>query len=156
MTATTTRDPSPLTARSLAAAEATPSARIVLERGAEILAAEVGPELVHEHELRVGSLPEQEVRDPELARGSDQEIRIGHVRLVQKGRESLLVEPLRSHSRLERAARGFDDLRAAAVIERDPELQPVLVRGRCLELGHLVLQRHGRAVAAAYETGADT
>src|SRR2546425_445685 len=64
MTATTTRDPSPLRARSLAAAEATPSARIVLERGAEIVAAEVGPDLVHEHELRVSGLPEQEVRDP--------------------------------------------------------------------------------------------
>ena len=49
------------------------------------------------------------------------------------------------------AARGLDDLGPAAVVERDPEVEPRLARGRALELAHLLLQPVGRAVAPADE-----
>src|ERR687888_147622 len=98
--------------RLLAAAEATPSARIVLERGAQIVAAEVGPQLVHEHELGVRKLPQEEVRDAQLTGCTDQQIRIGHLGLVEKGREALLVEQIGGDTGLERAPGSLDDLRA--------------------------------------------
>src|SRR5437764_5531823 len=127
ITAIATRDPRSLIARGLPTAEATPSACIVLERGTEILAAEVGPQLVDEHELGVGRLPEQEVRDPQLAGRTDQQIGVRQLRLVEEGREPFLVEPRGINIRFERAPRSSDDLCATAVVERDPQLQALLV-----------------------------
>src|SRR5215467_15805595 len=46
----------------------------ISERRAEISGAEVGPERVDEAELGVGAFPEQEVGQPLLAAGADQEI----------------------------------------------------------------------------------
>src|SRR5512146_666010 len=57
-------------------AEAPLPARKELERGRELLAVEVGPEAIAEIELRVGDVPEQEVADPPLAAGADQEVRV--------------------------------------------------------------------------------
>src|SRR5205814_10061558 len=112
ITAIATRDPRSLIARGLPTAEATPSACIVLERGTKILAAEVGPELVDEHELGVGRLPEQEVRDPQLPGRADQQVGVRHLRLVEEGGEPLLVESRGIDIRFERAPRRGDDLRA--------------------------------------------
>src|SRR5919201_5294484 len=139
-----------------AAAEATPSARIVLQCGAQVVAAEVGPELVHEHELGIRELPQEKVRDPQLPGGADEQIGVRHLRLVQQRGEALLVEPVRSDARLDRAPRCLDDLGTTAVVERDPELQPVLVRGRGLELTHLVLQLERCAVSPSDEARAYT
>ena len=50
-----------------------------VERRAEVVGAEVGPERVGEDELRVRRLPEQEVRDPELARGADEKVDLGEL-----------------------------------------------------------------------------
>src|SRR5438552_14457052 len=80
---------------------------------------------------------------------------VGQDRYVEKGGEALLVEPVRRDARLECAPRGLDDLSTTAVVECDPELQPVLVRGRGLELPHLALEGERRAVAAADESCAD-
>ena len=52
-------------------------------------------------------------------------------------------------------AGGVDELGAAAVVERDPELEPRLVRRRRLELVHLRPQPVGSAVASADEPAAD-
>ena len=60
--------------------------RVRLERLAQVLLAEVGPERVHEDELGVGELPEQEVRDPQLARRADEQVRVGHLRRVEVAR----------------------------------------------------------------------
>ena len=59
------------------------------ERVAEVIGAEVGPERVGEDELGVGRLPEHEVRDPELARGADQEVDLGQLRRIEARRERL-------------------------------------------------------------------
>ena len=45
--------------------------------------AEIGPERVHEDELRVGELPEKEVGHPQLPRGADEEIRLGHLGRIE-------------------------------------------------------------------------
>ena len=65
------------------APNAASAARVLVDGGAEPLLAEVGPERVVEHELGVGRLPEQEVRDPLLARGADHEVGIGELGSVE-------------------------------------------------------------------------
>src|ERR687888_1136456 len=133
-TATTMRDQNALRRgllSLLSAAEAAAAARIVLQGGAEIRLAEVRPQGVDEDELGVRELPEQEVRDAELARRADQQVRIRHVGLVQAGRERLLVDLTRFDAVLDEPPCGGSQLGAAAVVERDPELEP-LVSGRLL------------------------
>src|ERR1044072_443131 len=60
-----------------AAAETALAGTIDGDRLLEQLAAEVRPEGVEEHELRVGALPEQEVGDALLAAGAHEQIGIG-------------------------------------------------------------------------------
>src|SRR5437868_10233652 len=130
-TATTMRDQNALRRRLLSllsAAEAAAAARIVLQGGAELRLAEVGPQGVDEDELGVRQLPEQEVRDAKLARGADQQVRIRHVGLVQAGRERLLVDLVGLDTVLDEPARGRGELGASAVVERDPELEPLVRR----------------------------
>src|SRR5919198_1617459 len=130
-TATTMRDQNALRRGLLSAAEAAAAARIVLQGGAELRLAEVRPQGVDEDELGVRELPEQEVRDAKLARRPDQQVRIRHVRLVQAGRECLLVDLVRFDAVLDEPACGGGQLGAPAVVEGDPELEP-LVSGRLL------------------------
>ena len=54
--------------------------------------AEVRPERVGEDELGVGELPEQEVREPQLARGADQQVGVGQLGRVELRGERVLVE----------------------------------------------------------------
>ena len=133
------------------AAEAAAAARVLGEGLPEVPLAEVGPERVHEHELRVGELPEEEVRDPQLPRGADQKVGLGHLGRVEPRADGVLVDVARVDPFLDEPPRGLDDLRAAAVVERDPELEPLVVRGLLLEAGHSPLELRVGAVAAADE-----
>ena len=56
----------------------------------QVLAPEVRPEHVGHPDLRVGDLPEQEVRDPHLAARADEQVGVGLARGVEVGREGLL------------------------------------------------------------------
>src|ERR1700728_3626474 len=49
----------------------------------QVNAAEVGPVALGDEDFGVGDLPEQEVGDAQLARGTDQQVGIGHVRGVE-------------------------------------------------------------------------
>src|SRR5688500_9952147 len=89
---TSRRETNWLMSRRSSAAEPPLAAGVLAERVLELGPAEVGPERVHEDELRVGALPEQEVRKPQLARGADHEIRIGQLGRVKPGGERLLVD----------------------------------------------------------------
>ena len=60
------------------------------QRALELLAVEVGPQLVREVQLRVGGLPQQEVGQPQLAAGADDQLRVLHVGRVQVPAELLL------------------------------------------------------------------
>ena len=62
------------------------------DRVEEVLAAEVGPEHVGEARARVRELPEQVVRDPELARRAHEQIGIGHVGRVEVPGQRALVD----------------------------------------------------------------
>src|SRR6476619_2021101 len=99
------------------------TARGVLRQGcAEGTGVEVRPELVGEDELRVGELPQQEVRDAQLAARADEQIRVGKRRRVEVRGEHVLVDLGGLHPALDDSARRLDELGAAAVVERDPEV----------------------------------
>src|SRR6266852_5514160 len=61
------------------------------QRAQEFALAEVGPESVSEIEFGVGELIEKKVRDPKLARGANQQVRIGKAGGRELAREQLLV-----------------------------------------------------------------
>src|SRR5687768_611169 len=99
-TAAPARSPVPMRAarikRSLPdeAAEAPFAGRVGPDRLVEVLAAELRPEHVGHPELRVGDLPEEEVRDAELPRRADAEVHVAHRRVVEARRERRLVDVL--------------------------------------------------------------
>src|SRR5690606_4428051 len=102
----------------------------------EVPAVEVGPEGVQEDELGVGRLPEQEVGEPLLAGGADEQVDVGDVGGVQPGGERVLVHLGRVDPALGdvlgQPGGGVGDLRAAPVV--DAELQGE----RGVVLGHLL------------------
>src|SRR5947207_4768299 len=97
------------------AAEAAASAGVGGEGVLELAPAEVRPERLDEDELRVGELPEQEVRDPELPGGADQQVRVGQVRCVEVRPQEVLVDLGRLDTCLDQPPRRLDQLRAPAV-----------------------------------------
>ena len=138
----------------VASAEPAPAARVLVQRGRELVAAEVGPERVREHELGVGDLEEQEVRDAVLAGAADHEVGIGQPRLVQPCAQRLLVDVVGRHAVAHEPSRGLDELVPAAVVEADVQVER-LVRGRrVLEPLHLGCERRREPVATADEAHA--
>ena len=62
----------------------TPLAPVIfLDRAFKRCAVEVGPIGRNEHELAVGGLPQQEIRQPLLAAGADDQVGIGQVRRIE-------------------------------------------------------------------------
>src|SRR6188472_1312449 len=96
-------------------AESSAAARILLDRGLQARLAEVGPERLVEDELRVGRLPEQEVRDSLLARRADHEVGIAQLRRVQARRERVLGDVLGTETLGDEASSGVHELRTPAV-----------------------------------------
>src|SRR5215213_10305071 len=131
-------------AATLPPAEPAPARRVLVERGLEGLAREVGPELVAEHELRVGQLPEQVVRDPQLAARSDQEVGVVHVRCVEVAAE-LILAVTREGSRC------VHDLRPAAVVERHEQRDALVTGGEFLGPVHAANELVVQPLAAADE-----
>src|SRR6187551_3630252 len=125
-TATMIRDQKLLIELASSSAEAALAAGVLLERGVQVAFLEVRPEPVHEDELRVGELPEEEVRDPLLAGRPDEQVRLEQLRVRERGGEGVLVHVLRRRSRLDQTARGVHQLRPAAVVECDPEVDAVV------------------------------
>src|SRR4029450_6332554 len=48
------------------------------DRLLQMVLAEIRPQRVDEHQLGIGTLPEQEIADALLAAGADQQVRVGH------------------------------------------------------------------------------
>src|SRR5918998_5073352 len=74
------------------AAEAPFAPAVLVDGGPEGGVVEIRPEIGKEDEFRIGRLPGQEIRDPLLARGADDEIGIGHVPGVEGGPKGLHVD----------------------------------------------------------------
>src|SRR3954449_7175065 len=130
--------------RRLAATEPPLARAILLQRGLERLAGEVGPQLVAEDQLGVGRLPEQVVGQAALAARADDQVGVVHLRGVHEVRERLLASPLV-------ALGGVEDLRARAVVEGDEQRDPRVGGRRRLGPVHLAPQLLGDALAAPDE-----
>src|SRR3954454_24391802 len=100
--------------RRLAATEPPLALAVPRQGGLERLACEVGPQLVDEHQLGVGRLPHQVVRQPPLAARADDEVGVMHLGRVEQRSDAGLVAA-------GEAGGGVDDLRWPAVVEGDEE-----------------------------------
>src|SRR6516162_9159111 len=110
-------------------AEAPAALRELGQRFLEGLAGEVGPQLLAEHELGVGRLPQQVVRKPLLSAGADDQVRVVHLGRVQAAAELLLGA---AHG----AASGIEDLRPPAVVEGHEQRDPAVSVGQLLGPAH--------------------
>src|SRR5438093_11323523 len=117
------------TVPSIGAAETSAPVLEVMNRLVEVLSAKVRPQGVGDPELGVCGLPEEKIRDAELAAGADQEVRVGQSVRVEAMPEELLVDlaerdpalPVRGHD----PARRVHDLGAAAVRDGQHQGQTV-------------------------------
>src|SRR5262249_58334364 len=153
--ATTIRDQKELKESGSPAAESPLAGRVLDQSCSQVVLAEVRPRLLDEDELRVRELPEQEVRDPLIARRTDQQIGIGQIWLVQRSGEGVFIDLVRLNARLNEPLRRVGELGPAAVVEGDPEVEPIVRPGSGLEIRHLVLELLRSPVAAAEESDPD-
>src|SRR5688572_21618454 len=133
--------------------EATASLLEVRDRPVEVDGAEVRPQHRRHPQLRVGDLPQQEVGDPHLAAGPDQEVGVRNAVGVERAADVALADLLgrdlaRPHLPRQRAE-GVQELVAAAVVEghqqREAGVGPRLVHDVVDAAAH----RHGHTTAAA-------
>ena len=95
-------------------------------------AVEIRPERRNENELAIGRLPEQEIRQPLLAAGADDEIRIRQIRRVEEAGDRsqrshlLAVEPAGVRRLPPSAVRARTISWRAAVVECDDQRQPIV------------------------------
>src|SRR5258707_11320122 len=81
----------------------------------------------------MGRLPEEIVREPSVAAGADQELRVVHARRVQASPELLL-------RRAAEGLRRMTDLRPSPIVEGDEEGDAAVLRGQLLRPLHLLDQ----------------
>ena len=91
--------------------------------------AEVRPQAVGEHELGVGGLPDEEVADPLLAAGADDEVGVRQAARVQRLADRPLVDLVGRDARGGDRPERVDELRPARVVPRDVEVEPGARRG---------------------------
>ena len=96
------------------------------DRQIQILALEVRPQGIAEIKLAVGALPQQEIAQPQLAAGADDQLRIGNARRPQVLAEILLRPLLASFGA---QTGGPQNLRPAAVIQADVGLKALIMGG---------------------------
>ena len=116
-------------------------------------AVEIRPVDRQEDEFGIGRLPQQEIRQPLLAGGADDEVGIGNVRGQQRTGEMLDADGVRvelAGRRLRRQSpRRLDDLLPAAIVEGDDERQPAVAARQLLGLVEQRGDVGGEALAAA-------
>lgn len=81
--------------RALYAAETAVSAVEIVDRRVQIARFEVRPQHIGEIIFGVRRLPQKEVRRADLARGTDDEVRVGHMRRVKVRADGFLRDVLR-------------------------------------------------------------
>ena len=104
------------------------------DRQIQILALEVRPQGIAEIKLAVGALPQQEIAQPQLAAGADDQLRVGDARRPQVLAEILLRPFLAA---LGAQAGGPQDLGPAAVVQADVGLKALALVSAiiCCSLG---------------------
>jgi hypothetical protein len=120
-----------------------------------VLDGEVRPQDVGGPHLRVRDLPQQEVRDAQLAAGADEQVRIGMLGRVEPRRDGRLVDPIGGHTLIDEPLHGVHDLRPAAVVERDGHRAVLAGVGRARGFVHRAADAIGELVQPADDAEAD-
>ena len=119
-------------------AKAAFAAAILGDCAFERRAVEIGPIDRHENELAVGGLPKQEIGEPLLAAGANDQVGIGNVGRVQMAAEKLRRNVFGGEPSLRDfdcdAAGGARDLLAGAIVERHDQRQAAIVPGQIFRL----------------------
>src|SRR5918995_246083 len=123
-----------------------------LEGPQELIGGEVWPQRIRHIELGVGYLPEQEVRDAELAAGPDHQVDLGYVGGVEVTGKGYLIDVLRRETICDYPAGGVHDLRPSSVVERDVDVEAVVIRGKVLSLLHCFQHRGRQVLPSAQKT----
>src|SRR4051794_30965827 len=114
--------------------EAAFAAAVGLDRGIEGRRVEIGPQRVGEVELAVGELPEQEVADPLLAAGADEQIGLGRVAHGEVGGEIVLADFVFRTVRFRQPPEGLENIPAPPVVGGDGERELAISGGQILAL----------------------
>src|SRR5439155_13937105 len=117
-------------------AEATLALLVGADRAEEVDLPERGPVRITEVELAVGALPQEEAREPDLAAGADDEVRVGKIGRVEILADRLLGDALDDRLHVlallallaQHRPHRVDDLLAAAVRERDRQVHRAIRR----------------------------
>ena len=104
------------------------------DRRAQVVGAEVGPQGVDEAELGVGAFPQQEIGQPLLAAGADEEIDVAAGALPRDAAGRSLARGRRR----EPARGGAGDGVARGVVDRDPQIEAIAAGGGRFGRGDLV------------------
>src|SRR6056297_1611189 len=138
--------------------EATLPTRKIGQRGVEIVLGEVRPQYVAEIQFGIRQVPQQVVREPALAAGPNEQVRLGlPVQLHRVGKPRFVDVVRRQRAGLHPAGqrpRAVDDIAATTVAGGDVELQSGVVPGDFLGAGHAALERCRKRLAPADETQA--
>src|SRR5258706_8535143 len=108
-------------------AEAAFALSIVVDRLPQVCGAEVGPEDRCRPVLAVGGLPDQEVREPPLAAGADDQVGVGHAARREVLADRLLVDRVGRYAQRRHLAHRVDDIAAPAVVERHRQREPLIL-----------------------------
>jgi len=121
----------------------------ILDGRLEILWTELRPHHVGEIQLGVRALPQQEVAEPPLTTGADDEVHIAsrtRIVLATEGAAEVLARHLFAGGR--HSLRGAQNLVARGVVDREPHVQRGAVRRLLFGLAECIGERERKAIAA--------
>src|SRR5271170_5854202 len=117
--------------------------------GGEMLGAEIRPQDIEKHELGVGRLPEQEIRQSLLAGGADEEVGVGDAGSGEVAGDRFFVDrggiEAAVARRLRQGPGGGGDLGPRAVGQRDRQVEAGVGAGGGLGIGEAGLDVGGEA-----------
>src|SRR6185295_7065968 len=120
------------------AAEASVAGHITLDRALKRFPSEIRPVLVDDDELRISALPQQKIREPFLAAGADEQIRVRYVSGIHMGGKNVGRNlggiQIPAHTCFGESARGACNLLPAAIIERNDEPHAGILAGQLFAL----------------------
>src|SRR5262249_21244950 len=141
------------------AAEAAFATGVVAKGGVVGFAVEIRPAGVGDPDLGIGDLPEQEVADPQLAGGANQQIGFGYSGGVGRAADILLVDGLRARLAVfwfrGDAPHGTPQLRPSAVVDCQAENHAGVVAAQADVLVKFADYRRWQTVAPADAGEAD-
>lgn len=119
----------------------------------------IGPQSSGEHKLRIGTLPQKKVAQPLFSAGTNDQVHLRQTLCVQAGRKQGFIDLLRLNTTVRslfgKQLHRTQDLRAAAVIDGDIQLQPGIAAGSFLRLDQYLLLRRRKSTFISQNADTD-